>query len=108
MQSNGKKLEIPPELQKGLESVEAGAIPALITRRLENFLTELGLYRTSMTPEEAWKTLQQVANGEPASPAAPPPEPESQLAPPLENQTQTRPEPNPGGLRGRINRRKRN
>ena len=59
--------DIPPELQKGLESVEAGAIPALITRRLENFLTELGLYRSSMTPDEAWKTLQQVAKGEPVT-----------------------------------------
>jgi hypothetical protein len=95
--------DIPPELQKGLESVEAGAIPTLITRRLENFLTELGLYRSSMTPEDAWKTLQQVANGEQVSPPPAPP-PETEPAPPLE--TETRPEPNPGGLRGRINRRR--
>lgn len=106
MQSNGKNVEIPPELLKGLESVEAGAIPTLIPRRLENFLTELGIYRSSMTPEEAWKTLQQVTNGEQVSPPAPTPEPqpEPEPAPPLENET--RPEPNPGGLRGRINRRR--
>ncbi len=64
MQSKPKKLEIPPELLKGLESIEAGAIPTLITRKLETFLTEQGLYTTSMTPEEAWQTLHRLAHDE--------------------------------------------
>ncbi len=62
--SNGHSLEIPPELLKGLESMKAGAIPMMITRKLESFLTEQGLFDSSMKPEDAWRALQKVANGE--------------------------------------------
>jgi hypothetical protein len=100
---NGKKLTIPPELIKGLESIEAGAFPTMITRRLEFFLTELGLYQTSMTPEQAWRTLQQVAQRVPITPPAPAPDlaPAPDVPPPpppLEFK------PGAGGLTARIRR----
>jgi hypothetical protein len=38
-----------------------GAFPVMITRELEAFLTEQGVFRGDMTPEEAWVELYSIA-----------------------------------------------
>ncbi len=54
--------KIPPNLLAALQKIESsGTIPLLIPQQLENFLTEEGLYRSSMTPDEAWQTLRRLA-----------------------------------------------
>ena len=56
-----QKNDIPANLQAALEKIEAnGTIPLLIPVALESFLSEQGLYRSSMTPQEAWQTLQEL------------------------------------------------
>lgn len=53
-----KKAEIPARLLDGLKNIElTGAVPMLIPQVLESFLTEQGIYSSSMTPTEAWNTL---------------------------------------------------
>ncbi len=64
---------IPPNLLAALLKIETtDAVPVFITRELEAFLTEQGLYRDNMKPEEAWTKLYAMANaaGEPKPPAA--------------------------------------
>lgn len=48
---------IPASLMQGLKGIDEGNIPLLIPRLLEHFLTEQGIYRSSMTPLEAWIAL---------------------------------------------------
>ncbi|MEI7556838.1 hypothetical protein [Candidatus Chlorohelix sp.] len=48
---------IPSSLMQGLKGIDEGNIPLLIPRLLEHFLTEQGIYRSSMTPLEAWLAL---------------------------------------------------
>ncbi len=51
-----KVLDLPPNLRTGLKNIEEGrAIPLFIPTALEEFLTEIGLYESSMTPEQAWQ-----------------------------------------------------
>lgn len=56
-----KKIEIPPALLQGLQKIESsGVVPLLIPQVLEDFLTKQGIYRSSMTPADAWEALQQL------------------------------------------------
>jgi hypothetical protein len=55
--------DIPASLLSGLQAVDNGNIPLLVPRLLEHFLTEKGLFASSMTPEEAWKTLKAYRDG---------------------------------------------
>jgi hypothetical protein len=53
---------IPANLLAALEKIETtGAVPLMITRHLEAFLTEQGVYRDDMTPAEAWEELHSIA-----------------------------------------------
>jgi hypothetical protein len=53
---------IPANLLAALEKIETtGAVPVMITRSLEAFLTEQGVYRDDMTPAEAWEELHSIA-----------------------------------------------
>jgi hypothetical protein len=53
---------IPANLLAALEKIETtGAVPVMITRSLEAFLTEQGVYRDDMTPTEAWEELHSIA-----------------------------------------------
>jgi hypothetical protein len=64
---------IPASLLAALEKMETtGAVPVMITRLLEAFLTEQGVYRDDMTPAEAWDELHSIAiaAGKPEPPAA--------------------------------------
>lgn len=55
--------KIPPNLLVALQKIESsGTIPLLIPQQLENFLTEIGIYRSSMTPDDAWQALRSLAN----------------------------------------------
>lgn len=64
---------IPANLLAALEKIETtGAVPVMITRLLEIFLTEQGRFRDDMTPAEAWQELNLIvsAAGKPKPPAA--------------------------------------
>jgi hypothetical protein len=64
---------IPANLLAALEKIETtGAVPVMITRHLEAFLTEQGVYRDDMTPAEAWEELHSIAiaAAKPEPPAA--------------------------------------
>ena len=75
-----EKSEIPANLRAALHKIEAnGTIPLLIPVALETFLTEQGLYSTSMTPDEAWQALQKLAGDAPTDSSA-----EKQAAEPVE------------------------
>ncbi len=53
-----QKFNFPPNLIAGLKNLSEGeAIPLFIPRALEDSLIKLELYRSSMTPTEAWDTL---------------------------------------------------
>jgi hypothetical protein len=53
---------IPANLLAALNKMQAtGAFPVMITRELEAFLTEQGVFRGDMTPEEAWVELYSIA-----------------------------------------------
>ncbi|MBN9387819.1 MAG: hypothetical protein J0I20_07215 [Chloroflexi bacterium] len=57
---------IPVNLLAALEKMRGGgAVPVFITRELEKFLTEQGVYRDDMRPAEAWAKLNQIAGNEP-------------------------------------------
>ncbi len=57
---------LPPNLAKALDKIEAGgAVPVMITRELEEFLTEQGRYSSSLTPAQAWQILQEIASRPP-------------------------------------------
>lgn len=63
---SGKKVKIPDDLRQGLERIESsGAMPLFIPKVLENFLTEQGVYASSMTPEDAWNALRELKTGKP-------------------------------------------
>lgn len=67
-----KKVEIPPSLLQGLQKIESsGVVPLLIPQVLEDFLTRQGIYRSSMTPADAWEALQALyAETRPTPPPA--------------------------------------
>ncbi len=69
---------IPGILLDGLAKIEEGNQPMLIPRRLEAFLTEHGVFRSDMAPEEAWQSLRRLRDGEPEPP---PPSPKIQNMP---------------------------
>ena len=57
---------IPPNLLAALAKMRTGgAVPVFITRELENFLTEQGVFRDDMRPEEAWSKLNEIAGNKP-------------------------------------------
>jgi hypothetical protein len=56
---------IPGILLDGLAKIEEGNQPMMIPRRLEIFLTEHGVFRLDMSPEEAWQSLRRLRDGEP-------------------------------------------
>jgi hypothetical protein len=64
---------IPVNLLAALEKMRGGgAVPVFITRELEKFLTEQGVFRDDMRPAEAWAKLDEMAGNapEPEPPAA--------------------------------------
>lgn len=64
---------IPATLLDGLKKIEAeGTIPLIISRQLESYLTEIGLFDASMTPIDAWEALRQfhAANPQPQNKTA--------------------------------------
>lgn len=57
---------VPPNLLAALAKMrQGGAVPVFITRELENFLTEQGVYRDDMRPDEAWSKLNEIAGNKP-------------------------------------------
>ena len=57
---------VPPNLLAALAKMRTGgAVPVFITRELENFLTEQGVYRDDMRPDEAWAKLNELAGNKP-------------------------------------------
>lgn len=110
-------IDIPQNLQMGLEKIEStGVVPLFIPQALENFLSEQGIYRSSMTPEDAWQALRSLASGETPSNeesfASPAPseaapsasEPAEAPAPPTSS-TEKKPVPMTG-LQGRLRRKR--
>jgi hypothetical protein len=64
---------VPVNLLAALEKMRSGgAVPVFITKELEKFLTEQGVYRDDMRPAEAWEKLNEIAGNapEPEPPAA--------------------------------------
>lgn len=64
---------IPENLRAALGKMEGGGVvPVFITRELENFLIEQGVYRSDMRPAEAWESLKKIAANapDPETPAA--------------------------------------
>lgn len=64
---------VPVNLLAALEKMrDGGAVPVFITKELEKFLTEQGVYRDDLRPAEAWEKLNEIAGNapEPEPPAA--------------------------------------
>ncbi len=64
---------VPVNLLAALEKMRGGgAVPVFITKELEKFLTEQGVYRDDMRPAEAWDKLNEITGNapEPEPPAA--------------------------------------
>ena len=57
---------VPVNLLAALEKMRSGgAVPVFITRELESFLTEQGIFRDDMRPDEAWARLNEIAGKKP-------------------------------------------
>ena len=64
---------VPVNLLAALKKIRDGeVVPVFITKELEKFLTEQGVYRDDMRPAEAWEKLNEIAGNapEPEPPAA--------------------------------------
>lgn len=64
---------VPVNLLAALEKMRGGGVvPVFITKELEKFLTEQGVYRDDLRPAEAWEKLNEIAGNqpEPEPPAA--------------------------------------
>ena len=98
-----EKPKIPANLLEALRKIESsGTIPLLIPMQLENFLTEQGVYRSSMTPDVAWRALQALSEGRPVVPPVEAVEivPPVVEAKPVEEPLTTQQKEPPSNLRG--------